>query len=142
MAANLTGAPPEPRISLRQVAVTRAGAAGDWNVEWEVENTGNGPLQIIAARLPHGQFKAGELRFEPPLASAPGQPNRFQVPVHCNEPTGLVTENAFVIFQALWSGEPWRIFARLRVTVTGDGRPVTETESITTHQIGFSGVSE
>ena len=77
----------------------------------------------------------------PPLDLAPGKGNKFHVSVRCHEPSGLVTENAFVIFQAIWRGEPWRIFARIRVAVRTDGRPETETESITTQKVGFSGIS-
>ena len=54
---------------------------------------------------------------------------------------GLVTENAFVIFNVNWSDEPWRIFVRIRVTMNLDGRPETETEAITTQRVGFSGIT-
>ena len=139
--SDLADAEQGPKIMLRQLAVSRTGAVGDWSVEWRVENRGGNPLTLLAARLPHGQFKAEEIRFASPLELAPGERNSFQVSVHCHEPSGLVTENGFVIFQAIWSGEPWRIFARIRVAVSDDGRPETETESITTQKVGFSGVS-
>ena len=138
---DLADAEQGPKIELRQLAASRTGAAGDWNVDWEVENPGDNPLMLVAARLPHGKFKAEEIRFVPPVDLAPGERNRFQVSVRCHEPGGLVTENAFVIFQAIWCGEQWRIFARIRVVVTDDGRPETGTESITTQRVGFSGVS-
>jgi hypothetical protein len=53
---------------------------------------------------------------------------------------GLVTENAFVIFSVNWLGEPWRVFVRLRVMMTSDGRPETATELITAQKVGFSEV--
>jgi hypothetical protein len=105
-----------------------------------VENRGAKRLQILAARLPHGQFKSEELLFAPPLELLPGQGDTFQVSVRCDGPTGPVTENAFVIFQAIWLRESWRIFARIRVVIDPDGRPTATTESITTQKIGFSGV--
>jgi hypothetical protein len=60
--------------------------------------------------------------------------------VRCGAPTGLVTENAFVIFHVTWRGEPCRIFVRLRVVVNSAGKLETATESITTQRVGFSGV--
>ena len=66
---------------------------------------------------------------------------QFHNLVQCHEPAGLVTENAFVIFHCQWRGEAWRIFVRIRVTVTADGAPETATELITTQKVGFSGIS-
>jgi hypothetical protein len=127
-----------PKIELTQAAV--ASNAGLWQVSWRIENRGGDSLGISAARLPHGQFKAEELRFDPALVLAAGERNTFQTWVRCNEPPGLVTENAFIILNANWLGQPWRIFVRLRVIVNCDGKPETETESITTQKVGFSGV--
>ena len=129
-----------PQIVLTQVSANRNAVMECWSIGWEIENQGASSLQILAARLPHGQFKSGEYRFEPTLNLAPGKKTEFDLSVRCNEPVGLVTENAFVIFHVIWLGEPWRIFARIRVVVTNDGRPETETESITTQKVGFSGV--
>jgi hypothetical protein len=131
----------EPEIALRQVAVTRNGMMEYWSVVWEVENRGTKVLKILAARLPHGQFKSEEVRFDPSLDLAPKASERFQTSVRCNEPSGLVTENAFVIFHVNWSGESWRIFARVRIEVDDIGVPQAVTESISTQKVGFSGVS-
>jgi hypothetical protein len=49
-----------------------------------------------------------------------------------------VTENAFIIFQVIWSGEACRIFVRIRVLVNGRGEPETRVELITTQKVGFS----
>lgn len=130
-----------PMIALRQVAARRTGAPEPWSVEWEVRNRGEKLLKISSARLPHGQFKSDKILFEPPMELAPGEHISFQAPVLCNEPSGLVTENAFVIFQVIWSGEPWRIFARVRVLIDAAGTPAALSESITTQKVGFSGVS-
>jgi hypothetical protein len=96
---------------------------------------------MISARLPHGQFKSAEQYFAPLLELAAGASKQFTILVHCDEPAGLVTENAFVIFHCQWHGEAWRIFVRIRVTVTADGEPQTATELITTQKVGFSGIS-
>jgi hypothetical protein len=134
-------AEPAPQIALRQVGAVRTGALEYWTVGWQVENAAEQPLKILAARLPHGQFKAEETRFEPPLNLAPHGSERFETSVRCNEPGGLVTENAFVIFHVIWSGESWRIFARVRVEVDDSGVPKAATEAITTQKVGFSGIS-
>ena len=130
----------EPEIELQQVSSQGIGK-GRWKIGWQIKNNGAYPLAIFSARLPHGQFKAGEQQFDPKLILAPGQYRQFQADVRCDEPTGEVTENAFVIFSVGWLGESWRVFARVRVTVAPNGEPVATTESATTQRIGFSGVA-
>ena len=130
-----------PQIVLAQVSANRNVVMECWSIGWEIENQGADSLKILAARLPHGQFKSEEYRFEPALELASGKKTEFTVSVRCNEPAGLVTENAFVIFRVIWLGEPWRIFVRIRVVVADDGKPQTETESTTTQKVGFSGVA-
>jgi hypothetical protein len=130
----------EPNVSLRQLSAERDGARGLWKIRWQVESLGGDALEIIFARLPHGQFKSDEQHFAPALDLAAGGSAEFQSLVHCDEPAGLVTENAFVIFHCQWRGDAWRIFIRMRVTVTADGEPQTATELITTQKVGFSGI--
>jgi hypothetical protein len=129
-----------PQIALRQVSAARDEGMESWRVAWQVENAGEQPIEILGARLPHGQFKSEEVLFDPALDLAPHTNERFQTSVQCHEPRGLVTENAFVIFHVIWSGESWRIFARLRVEVDDSGVPKAATESITTQKVGFSGI--
>ena len=128
----------EPTLALRQVALARDAAAKVWNIRWQVDNLGGDALEIYTVRLPHGQFRSDEQRFAPPLELAGGESKEFQSLVHCQEPAGLVTENAFAIFNCQWRGEAWRILVRLRVTVKANGEPETATELITTQKIGFS----
>jgi len=130
-----------PQISLHQAAVDRDGAMEYWSLGWRITNRGASALRVVAARLPHGQFKSAEIRFEPPLDLSPGASEQFQTSVRCDEPRGLVTENAFVIFHVIWLGEPWRIFARVSVVVDGEGKPAATTESVTTQKVGFSGIT-
>lgn len=129
-----------PRIDLRQTAAEPVGN-GEWNMTFSIENRSAEVLQLAAARLPHGQFRSEEQRFEPPFDLAPGQTVPFLARVHCDEPAGLVTENAFVIYSVLWKGSRWRIFVRIRVVIDADGTPQTNTESITTQKVGFSGIN-
>ena len=133
--------PAEPKIVLRQLLVARDAATNGLNIRWEVENFGSDALRIISVHLPHGQFKSDEQRFTPPLELPGDGSEQFQSLVHCAEPAGLVTENAFVIFHCQWRGEAWRIFVRIRVTVKADGEPETATELITNQKVGFSGIS-
>ncbi len=135
------GAVSPPQIALRQFSVVRYGSTDCWSIGWNITNKGAGPLIVVTVRLPHSQFKSNEHRFEPTLELALGQSTQFEVCVTCNEPAGLVTENAFVIFSVIWACEAWRIFARIRVTVNAYGKPETETEMITTQRTGFSGVT-
>jgi hypothetical protein len=130
-----------PEIELAQAGAQSEGAADLWKISWLIKNRGRDSVEVVAAHLPHGQFKSEEWHFEPALILAPGESEEFHVSVRCNEPMGLVTENAFVIFNVNWSDEPWRIFVRIRVTMNLDGRPETETEAITTQGVGFSGIA-
>jgi len=130
----------EPKISLVQNSVERNDTLAHWIIGWRVQNLGATPIRILAVRLPHGQFKSEELGFDPPIDLAPGAGSPFSTWVRCDEPSGLVTENAFVIFQANWRGEPWRIFVRLRIVVNEKGEPNATTELITTQEVGFTGV--
>jgi len=132
---------PEPKIALRQDSLARDGATNRWNIPWEVENLSMDTLTIASVRLPHGQFKSDERHFSPAIQLAGGESKRFQTLVQCEEPPGLVTENAFVIFHCQWRGQPWRIFVRVRVTINADGEPETANELITAQKVGFSGIS-
>lgn len=131
----------EPKIALRQISLAFDAESKLWQIGWEIENCGNDAIRIWSARLPHGQFKSAEQRFMPVIELASGERKLFQSAVKCNEPAGLVTENAFVIFHCDWRAEAWRIFVRIRVGVNERGEPETATELITTQKIGFSGIA-
>lgn len=131
----------EPKITLQQIALARDAAVGYWNTRWQVENYTGDALTITAVHLPHGQFKSAVRHFTPALEVAPCASERFQNLVHCHEPAGLVTENAFVILRCQWRGEAWRIFVRMRVDVDSTGEPHAATQLITTQKVGFSGIS-
>lgn len=131
-----------PEITLRQISVRRDTATQSWHILWEVANQGRDGLIILTVRLPHGQFKSIERRFAPNLEVAAGAIQQFESLVQCDEPAGLVTENAFVIFHCQWHGEAWRIFVRIRVTARALGEPETAIELITTQRVGFSGLSD
>jgi len=130
-----------PEIELRQLSSEWNGVTERWSIAWRTKNKAAHSLRIDSVRLPHSQFKAEEQRFEPALMLSPSADVRFQSAVRCDEPVGRVTENAFLIFQVMWLGEPWRIFVRVRVAVGSNREPHAEIELITTQRAGFSGVS-
>jgi hypothetical protein len=130
-----------PLIALQQESIEPGEGTGLWNVQWRVENVGADPFELLTVRLPHGQFKSGEHRFEPATELRSGEQTRFHLTVRCDEPEGLVTENAFLIFHVVWFGETWRIFFRIRVVAGPKGEPETGVELITTQKVGFSGIA-
>ena len=132
----------EPNISLSQISLARDAGNGLWKIGWQVENQDAAGLKIFSARLPHGQFKSPEQSFQPELEIGSGASRIFETAVYCNEPAGLVTENAFVILYCEWRGEAWRIFVRIRVVINGRGEPETATELITTQKVGFSAIKD
>ena len=127
-----------PAIALRQVYAHRHPTTDDWTIGWTVENKKAQSLKISSVRLPHGQFKAQEREFELALNLTGGASAEFETLVHCKEPPGLVTENAFVIFYVSWLSASWRIFVRVRVQVDAQLAPQAAVESITTQRVGFS----
>ena len=128
----------EPKISLRQISASSEAKKGAWQIAWRVENLSQHSLRLDAARFPHGQFKAGEQQFEPPLSLGNKESAVFESTIKCEEPPGAIVENAFVIFTSVWKESRWRIFVRLRVSINDDGQPQAISELVTTQQVGFS----
>ena len=127
-----------PQVLVKQ-ASQRAGPASDrWLVAWHIQNLGQQPLQLLAARLPHSRFRSKERELDPRPKLLPGENTRLEFLVACSEPPGTVVENAFLILRVLWLEEPWRVFARLRVVFDGQGEPQTTTEMVTLQPVGFS----
>ncbi len=130
-----------PQIDLCQLFARPRGPSGSWEIDWKIENAGAISVQLTAVRLPHGQFKSAEQRFEPAVEVPAGGAAEFTTRVACDEAPGLVTENAFVILSANWLGADWRIFVRIRIVVDARREPKAVAESITTQKVGFSGVA-
>ena len=127
-----------PRVLVEQ-ASRRAGSASDqWLVTWQVQNLGQQPLQLLAARLPHSRFRSAERELVPRPQVLPGEHARLEFSVACSGLPGTVVENAFLILRVLWMEKPWRVFARLRVVFDEQSGPQTTTEVVTMQQVGFS----
>ncbi len=131
----------KPQVTLKQGPTEPDAQPHRWNIGWVLGNPERYPLRIRSLRLPHDQFKSEEKSFEPPVDVNGGEDLEIQTLVRCDEPVGHVTDNAFAIFDVIWLGEPWRIFARLRVVVNPDGKPETETQVITAQKVGFSSLT-
>ena len=131
-----------PDIALAQVSAAPTRFQGQWCISWRVTNNAAEKLLISSARLPHGQFKSEEINFQPAVELHAGEKFLFEANVHCDEPVGLVTENAFVILYVEWREQAWRIYVRIRVTIDSNGEPQTATELITTQKVGFSGITQ
>jgi hypothetical protein len=127
-----------PQVFVEQTSRHPEPVSGRWRVAWHIQNLGQSPLQILAARLPHSRFRSEEWALTPPPQLLPGERVQLECPVTCNEPPETVVENAFVILRVLWQEEPWRIFARLRVVFDAQCRPQTTTEVVTVQRVGFS----
>ncbi len=130
--------PIDPQVLVEQISRSIGPAPDQWLVAWRIQNLGEEPLQILAARLPHGQFRRVEQELAPVLKLLPKESARFELEVTCSEPPGTIVENAFLILRLLWLREPWWVFARLRVVFDEQGGPQTMTELITTQRVGFS----
>jgi hypothetical protein len=131
----------EPKVAVEQETVRRAAAPDRWQVAWLIENLGDAPLKILAARLPHGKFYCEEKELAPSVVLEPKQSGRIELEARCGAAAGSVVENAFLIMRVLWTGAPWLILARLLVSVNDEGTPTTATELITTQPVGFAAKS-
>lgn len=130
-----------PQARVEQVTIRRGATADRWQIEWRIENLGAAPLEILAARLPHGKFRAEEREFAPALELGPGRSGTLELEARCGEAPRSVVENAFLIMRVVWNGAPWLILARFRVSVNDDGTPITTTELVTTQPVGFAAKS-
>jgi len=128
----------DPQVLVQQVGSSADSSPGSWLVAWNVRNIGQDPLEIVAGRLPHSQFRAEERQLSRNLFLPPGQSARVEFEVACRGAPGAVIENAFLILSVRWSGQPWRILARMRVVLDEESGPQTITELVTTQRIGFS----
>ena len=127
-----------PKITLTQVSSRRESGEGLWRILWRVENLGSERLRLKTLRFPHGQFKAEEQNLGRRFTLDCGEPGEFEATIACDGKAGNIVENAFAIFSVTWKNKPWRIFVRLRVSMSDDGTPAAIAESITTQRAGFS----
>lgn len=130
-----------PNIAVDAIHCTGDVNPGCWSCSWRIQNLTDRSMKLVAARLPHGQFRSEGREFNPSLEVLPGANAAIETSVLCDDPPGAVIENAFLILLCEWQAERWRIFVRLRVTINQQGEPAPVTEAITTQRVGFSGLS-
>ena len=124
-----------PRIAVASLAVTRA-AAGTWKVRWRITNEGDA-VRLVQIASPHGKFRSRDHAIDVALAS--GGSFEPQLEIASAEPAGSEIENTFLILTAEAAAKTWRILARMRVHVDGDGVPHPITERVDVQEVGFSG---
>ncbi len=117
---------------------SNAGAPDRWRTVWSIENTGDSPLEIFTARLPHGKFRSDEKVFAPPVAIDPRGIGGIEIEARCAEPPGAEVENGFLILRVAQGSDQWLILARLRIRIDAHRTPSAATELITVQRIGFS----
>ncbi|MGH7771478.1 MAG: hypothetical protein ACREQA_04505 [Candidatus Binatia bacterium] len=127
-----------PQVLVEQAFRNRGTEPDRWIVTWRIENLGQDPLQILAARLPHSKFRSDERELSPMLKLLPKESARLDFSVACGERPGTVVENAFLILRVLWQEKPWRILIRFRVRFDEESGPQTVAELVTTQRVGFS----
>ena len=127
-----------PQALVEEVGRTKTSIADRWLVAWQVRNIGQEPFEILAGRLPHSQFRAEEKQLSPKRFLLSGESTQLELEVSCDGAAGTVVENAFLILSVRWAGQPWRVFARMRVLLDDKSGPQTTTELVTTQRIGFS----
>ena len=88
----------EPRVAVDELRRNREAGSGRWLFVWRIQNLTEEPVQFLAARCPHGQFRSAERFFDPPLQAAAGKAATIEMPVRCDEPAGSVVENGFLFF--------------------------------------------
>ena len=130
----------ETTIFLSQRITTATATKGEWQITWEFTNHSMRELEISSLTIPHGQFKATPVCFDPVLTVKPAGTAQFTTRVRCCEAVGLVTENAFLIFTGRWGDQPSRLFARVRVEMTESHGPCVTLESLTSQRVGISSV--
>ncbi len=128
----------EPQMHVEQASRNRGAEPNCWLVAGRVRNLGQRPLQILSGRLPHSQFRSEERELSPIPKLLPNESAQLVFSVACSELPGTIVENAFIILRVLWLEEQWWAFVRLRVTFDELSGPLSITEVITTHKIGFS----
>jgi len=118
-----------PRVAIDIVDVVRAGDR--WRMSWRI--TSDVPLRLISAAAPHGRLHAADVQVDL------GTPADLALDVRCDDAPDTDIENTFLILIAAADPRPWRILARMRVHIGGDGVPRPMVERVDVQEVGFSG---
>ena len=108
-----------------------ARAASAWRLRWRI--TSDVPLRLTHAAVPHSKLRADDRDID--LAT----PAELALEVASTETPGTEIENTFLILTAEGAAASWRILARMRIRVDGDGMPRPAVERVDVQEVGFSG---
>jgi hypothetical protein len=125
---------PECKLFLTHVALADQGD-GYAEHTWRIENQGSEPVLVSDSWLPHGGFRAERRDFTPPLLVPPSDSATFSRRVYCAAGPGESVENAFLIVSAGPAGREWRVFFRLRIDRSAEGRIEVTVEKTTAQAI-------
>lgn len=132
---------PPPRLEIEAQGCEATSEPGVWRAAWLVENRGSVPVSLHSTWHPHGQFKAPEHLVEPAMVLEPGARVRLVTSAWCREPPDGFVENAFLILRVEQAGQPWRVFARVRVEAPPGARPEPEVSRVTVQPVGSGPLS-
>ena len=127
-----------PSLSIQADSSLPSAESGQWLVTWIIQNTSGSPIEVSSAWLPHDKFFRKEQPITPPLRLSPGENTHLELMVSCGELPGTVVDNAFLILRLVWEEQPWRAFARHRVTLCQTGVPRPECLAVSVHPVGFA----
>lgn len=100
-------------------------------MRWRI--TSDPPLCVTHAAAPHGKFRAEDRDVD--LVT----PAELALDVVSVEPPRAEIENTFLILTAQVDRTAWRVLARMRVRVGGDGTPHPIVERIDVQEVGSDG---
>ena len=126
------------QVSVEALNAPPTPTEGGWRFAWCVTNDGDEDVTLESTWFPHGKFRGDKQPLPPSLTLPPGSETTLERVVVCAGESGDEIENAFLIMHTTWGGQPWRIFARLRIIFDEHSTPRSATERITTQPVGFT----
>jgi hypothetical protein len=130
----LTAVEPTVRIELSSCGRCPNSSVGCWRLAWLVHNSGNAPLRLEDAWIPHGRFR-GDGHVALGVDVAPGAATRLELSVSSAEPPGSIVENAFLILRVRVADQAWRVFVRMRVEFDPSATALPSIETVTAQSI-------
>jgi len=125
----------QPQLAIEPLGEAKRDGDG-WRTTWRVANLRAESVRVLGAIAPHSRFR-GEAAVDREIRGR--STTQLSLVVRIDAGAGAEIENAFVILLIQQGDERWRVLARLRVPLDGDGRPRPRVESVTVQRVGFSG---
>jgi len=125
----------QPQLAIEPLGEAKRDGDG-WRTTWRVANLRAESVRVLGSTAPHSRFR-GEAAVDREIRGK--STTQLSLVVRIDFGAGAEIENAFVILLIQQGDERWRVLARLRVPLDGDGRPRPRVESVTVQRVGFSG---